>query len=144
MAYFGRGRVLFKRGLTCSLGWVTPFVSREMPTEVSDGGEGRGESHRAQGGLLRKVPSGSPARARHIHHAYRGYTINLNPALAAHVRARTPGTLKASSEEEEARTRTRSSEPAAETGGRPGGPRGPWGCCGVVLVPNDQHGEKGP
>lgn len=44
--------VLFNRGLTCSPGRVTPFVSAETPAEVSDGG--RGESYRVQGNLLQK------------------------------------------------------------------------------------------
>lgn len=41
----------------------------------------------------KRSPSGSLARARYIHQAYRGYTIDLDPTLAAHARTRTPGGL---------------------------------------------------
>lgn len=37
----------------------------------------------------KRSPSGSLARARYIHQAYRGYTIDLDPTLAAHARTRT-------------------------------------------------------
>lgn len=64
-------------------------------------GKGRGTGFRAI--YSKRSPSGSLARARYIHQAYRGCTVELHPTLAAHVRTCTPGTLEPSSEEEEAR-----------------------------------------
>lgn len=65
--------------------------------------EGKGRVTGFRAIYSKRSPSGSLARAQYIHQPYRGYPIDLSPALTAHVRTCTPGTLKPSSEEEEAR-----------------------------------------
>lgn len=102
------GRRARRRGLACSLGRPTPFVSREMPAQVRNGA--KGQSGRVQGNLPQRVTIWRPrSRPTHSSTAQRPYHRPKPRPRHTRAHSRTGGLCLKPSSEEEAR------EPSSES-----------------------------